>query len=305
MAGDRPLLGILLMLGFCILAPMQDSMAKILGAVVPLYLLLVVRFGVQGLMLLPICRAMGQPLLLPRHTLVWAWLRAGLHIAGIGAMFTALQYLPIADAIAIAVVMPFLMLLMGWAFLGEEVGMRRIGACAVGFAGVLMVVQPAFEEVGPPALLPLVVACVFAGYMLATRKIAKDVDPIVLQATGGVMSVALLLPLGVALWVGGVPLLPDAPLPGWMLVMLAAVGVLGTGAHLLMSWSLRFAPSATLAPMQYLEIPIATFFGWLIFGDLPDGLAAVGIAVIIAAGLYIILQEQAMARQPTPPPPPV
>lgn len=305
MAGDRPLLGILLMLGFCVMAPMQDSMAKLLGAVVPLYLLLIVRFGVQGLLLWPLCVALGQAMTLPRHTLFWAWLRAAFHIAGIGAMFTALQFLPLADAIAIAFVMPFLMLLLGWLLLGEEVGIRRIVACAVGFAGVLMVVQPAFEEVGPPALLPLLVAGVFAGYMLATRKIAKDVDPLVLQATGGAMSVTLLVPLGLGLWLTGVPLLPDAALPAHMLAMLAGVGVLGTLAHLLMSWSLRFAPSATLAPMQYLEIPIATFFGWLIFGDLPDGLAAVGIAVIVAAGLYIILREQATARRAavTPPAP--
>jgi len=303
MTADRPLLGIVLMLGFCILAPMQDSMAKLLGAVLPLYVLLVVRFGVQGAMLWPLCRALGQTLHLPRHTLVWAWLRAAFHIAGIGAMFTALQFFPLADAIAIAFVMPFIMLVLGWFFLGEEVGIRRILACAVGFLGVLMVVQPAFEEVGAPALLPLVVACVFAGYMLVTRKIAKDVDPLVLQATGGAMAVVLLIPLGGVIWGMGGALLPAQPLSAGMIVMLAAVGVLGTLAHLLMSWSLRFAPSATLAPMQYLEIPIATFFGWAIFGDLPNGLAAVGIAVIVAAGLYIIAREQATARRAAAPPP--
>ena len=63
-----------------------------------------------------------------------------------------------------------------------------------------------------------------------------------------------------------------------------------------MTWSLRFAPSATLAPMQYLEIPIATLIGWLMFSDLPNGLAALGIAITCAAGLYIILRERAMAR---------
>ena len=63
-----------------------------------------------------------------------------------------------------------------------------------------------------------------------------------------------------------------------------------------MTWSLRFAPSATLAPMQYLEIPIATIIGFLVFTDLPNGLAAVGIAITIAAGVYIILRERATSR---------
>ena len=78
--------------------------------------------------------------------------------------------------------------------------------------------------------------------------------------------------------------------------LLAAIGILGTLAHLLMTWSLRFAPSATLAPMQYLEIPVATMIGYLIFSDLPNGLAAIGIFITIASGLYIVLRERSIAR---------
>ena len=62
-----------------------------------------------------------------------------------------------------------------------------------------------------------------------------------------------------------------------------------------MTWSLRFAPSATLAPMQYLEIPVATVIGWLVFRDFPDALAFAGICVTVAAGLYIILRERRLA----------
>jgi len=69
---------------------------------------------------------------------------------------------------------------------------------------------------------------------------------------------------------------------------------LGTGGHLLMTWALRFAPAASLAPMQYLEIPMATLFGYLIFSDLPGPMASIGIALTIAAGVYIILRERAM-----------
>jgi hypothetical protein len=71
---------------------------------------------------------------------------------------------------------------------------------------------------------------------------------------------------------------------GWDVALFVLLGVTGAVAHLFMTWSLRFAPSATLAPMQYLEIPIATFVGLMIFGDLPNGLAALGIVVTIAAG---------------------
>jgi drug/metabolite transporter (DMT)-like permease len=78
--------------------------------------------------------------------------------------------------------------------------------------------------------------------------------------------------------------------------LLCAIGVIGTLAHLLMTWSLRFAPSATLAPMQYLEIPFATIIGYVVFGDFPNPLASLGIVVTIGAGLYVILRERATAR---------
>jgi drug/metabolite transporter (DMT)-like permease len=67
-----------------------------------------------------------------------------------------------------------------------------------------------------------------------------------------------------------------------------------------MTWSLRFAPTSTVAPMQYLEIPFATAIGFLMFGDLPNGLAAAGIAVTVASGLYVILRERAVSRRALP-----
>ncbi|MEX0316938.1 MAG: DMT family transporter [Ruegeria sp.] len=296
MTHDRPVLGILLMLGFCVLAPMGDALAKLLGQTAPIGLLLLGRFAVQAAVLIPLIALTGRPWRMRGRVLRLTMIRTGLHIVGIGAMFTGLQYLPLADAVAIAFVMPFIMLLLGKYILGEEVGSRRLGACILGFIGTLMVIQPSFAEVGLPALWPLLVAVIFALFMLVTRQIAKETDPVGLQAVSGVMASAVLLP---ALLLGNragldqlTLILPDARTT-WLLL---AIGLLGTGAHLLMTWALRYAPSATLAPMQYLEIPIATLIGWIIFSDLPDGLAALGICITIAAGLYVILRERTSAR---------
>lgn len=284
------------MLGFCILAPMADSIAKLLGTSVPLGEVVMIRFAVQALVLIPLVWATRRIWRMRGRVLALVFIRTLLHIAGIWAMFTALTYLPLADAVAIAFVMPFFMLLLGKYVLKEEIGPRRLLACVVGFAGTLLVVQPSFSEVGWPALLPVFVAANFSLFMLVTRQIAKETDPIGLQAVSGVMAVVIMAPL---MWIGSRlaigPL--DAVMPDgaqWML--LVSIGVLGTVAHLLMTWALRFAPSATLAPMQYLEIPFATLLGWLIFSDLPNMMASVGIAITIVSGLYIILREQANAR---------
>jgi drug/metabolite transporter (DMT)-like permease len=158
-----------------------------------------------------------------------------------------------------------------------------------------LVIQPNFAEVGFPALYPLGVAVVFSLFMMVTRKIARAMDPIKLQAISGIQATSILIAL---LFV-----FPDAIgdfsfsllLTTWGL--LAALGLLGTFAHLFMTWSLRFAPASTVAPMQYLEIPFGTAIGWLIFSDLPNGMAAVGICITVGAGLYIIIREQRLSKQ--------
>lgn len=282
------------MLGFCVLAPLGDSIAKLLGGHVSLGLLVLMRFAIQALLLLPLVWQSGGDLRLPQGTLPLSILRTILHILGIGLMFSALRYLPLADALAIAFVMPFIMLLLGHYFMNEEVGAARMWACAVGFIGTLLVIQPNFAQVGWPALLPLGVAVIFALFMMVTRKIAKQMDPIKLQAISGIQASAILIPILVLVPNTAMTTLqmPDTSTIG----LLFLLGGLGTAAHLAMTWSLRLAPASTLAPMQYLEIPFGTFIGWMIFKDLPNGLAAIGICITVGAGLYIILRERRLSQ---------
>ncbi|MEL6519606.1 MAG: DMT family transporter [Pseudomonadota bacterium] len=299
MTTDRPTLGILLMLGFCILAPLGDGLAKLVGSSVPLLQLVAARFGVQFLLLIPFVWT-GAGLLLPNRRVVWlTLLRTILHISGIGLMFLSLRYLPLAEAVAIAFVMPFIMLLLGWAVLGEVVGPRRLIACAVGFAGTLLVTQPTFATVGWPALMPLGVAVIFALFMLITRQLVREVEPIRLQVISGGYACLLLLPLLILSDGSGLaemdPVAVDADI-GLSLVLL---GVVGTLAHLALTWSLRFAPAATVAPMQYLEIPMATLIGWLMFRDFPNDIAMLGITIVIVAGLYVIWRENSAQRSPS------
>ena len=297
MDNDRPILGIMLMLGFCVVAPMGDALAKILSDKVALGQLLFVRFGVQALVLIPIIMMTGRIWRMSGRVFTLTLLRTVMHIVGIGMMVSALYYLPLADAIAIAFVMPFMMLLLGHYVLGEEVGSRRMIACAVGFVGTLFVVQPSFQQVGWPALLPLGVALNFSLFMLVTRKIAKETDPIGLQAVSGVMAIVIMAPLIFFIPAASAPILSwDTGLGNTTWWLLLAIGLSGTLAHLLMTWSLRYAPSATVAPMQYLEIPIATIIGLIIFGDLPNAMASIGIAIIMGAGLYIVFRERATSR---------
>lgn len=279
------------MLGFCIVAPMGDAVAKLLSGA-PLGQVIFVRFALQVLILAPLIHMAGRSWTIPRKAIGFVVLRTVLHMLGIATMFTALKYLPLADAVAIAFVCPFILLLLGWLFMSESIGPHRLMACAVGFGGALMTIQPSFADVGWPAMLPLGTAVIFAIFILTTRSVAKSIDPFGLQAVSGLIACILMLPLMyLGRWI-------DEPALHWRIpdqteiLLLLSIGLLGTLAHLLMTWSLRYAPSATLAPMQYIEIPVATFIGWLVFSQLPNTLASLGIAITMGAGLYAVWRER-------------
>lgn len=294
MIADRPTFGIFFMILFCALAPLGDAFAKMLvtgSAPIAVLQILLVRYGVQPLLLTPLALATGRSLRMSPRLLGLTALRTALHMAAIFMMFTSLRFLPLADAIAIAYVEPFIMLLIGHYILHEMVGTRRFAACVVGFLGVLMVVQPSFAEVGAPALLPMGVAVAFALFLAVTRVIAKEADPVSLQAVSGLMAFAALSVAFIAM-----PTLNWEPVSGelWSIQwsLLIGIGVLGTAAHLAMTTAMRFAPTTVLAPVGYLEIPFATAIGLALFGDFPNNLAFAGIVITLAAGLYILYRER-------------
>tara|TARA_B110000881_G_C18573999_1_gene517341 strand:- start:877 stop:1764 length:888 start_codon:yes stop_codon:yes gene_type:complete len=294
MPKDNTRLGLLMMIGFCVLAPASDALVKILGDGIPLLQVLIARFMAQLLLL-------RRNLWTSRH---YTWMRADqiglvilrsvLHLVAIAFFFLSLRYLPLADAIAIAYVLPFLILAVGW-FTGDRASPLTLGLCLLGFVGTLMVVQPSFADVGWPALLPIVVAVLFTGFMFITRKISKHIEPIDLQAANGVCAMVILLPIALVGKSLEIPMLMMVPVSNVELLYLIGLGVLGTLAHLMMTWALRFASAPTVAPVQYLEIPFAALYGWLIFKDLPNGLSAIGIVVTITAGLLVLRYSKASA----------
>ncbi len=297
MTQDRPTLGVLLMVGFCLIIPMADAFAKLAGTLLPLAVLLLARLLCQGAIMTGLVWAEGKTLRLSRRVFRLTVLRALLNLAGLGAIYASFRVLPLADAIAIAYVMPFILFFLGHHFMGEDVGLRRVLAALAGFAGTLLVIQPSFVEVGFQALLPVVAAFVFAVFILVTRVVAKEADAGALQAVSGWLGAGFLL---VMMAVGAALGIEDLKFAwptteGWM--YLAGIGVFGTLAHLLMVQSLANAPSSTVAPIQYLEIPVAAGLGWLIFNEFPNGMALLGIAIILCAGLYILRREQVVAAQ--------
>ena len=300
MTQDRPVVGIMLMIGFCLTIPFSDAFAKLAGATLPLAVLMLARMLCQGGAMTALAWAGRTTLRLSRRVFWLTVFRSVLNLVGLAAIFGSFRFLPLADAIAIAYVMPFILFFLGHYFMGETVGWRRVLAAMVGFGGTLLVIQPSFADVGLPALLPVLGAVAFAIFILVTRVIAKEADATALQAVSGWVSVAVLLPMMVIGtqfgWHDLSFVMPQAE--GWL--YLGGIGFFGTLAHLLMVQSLANAPSSTVAPIQYLEIPMAALVGWAIFREFPDGLALSGIAIILCAGLYILWRERLIAAEAPP-----
>ena len=174
---------------------------------------------------------------------------------------------------------------------------------SVGFAGALLVIQPSLQNYGLVALFPLGCALSFSFYEMATQAMSNRVHPVTMQLHTSIAGSLMCLPI---LWFAAGtgwsefdPVMPDAL--NWL--WLFGVGFWAAVSHLCMTVAMKYTPAATLAPLHYLELPMAVFLGFAIWGDFPNALTWAGIVLIVGSGLYIIRHEhRAGQAHPMPSP---
>ncbi len=219
--------------------------------------------------------------LIPKHPW-WTALRTVSAVAT-GAMgFYAFSKLPMAQCYAIFFAMPILITLMAIPMLGEKIGLRRGIAVVVGLLGVIIVLRPGQVDLGLGHLAALAAATTGAMTSVIVRKIGNDERSVVLMLYPMVASVIL---MGLAL-----PFV-YVPMPLNHLGLLAVMALLGLIGSVLVIAAYRTAPAIIVAPMQYSQIIWAVIYGYLFFDESMDGYTALGTAVIVASGTYIVLRE--------------
>ena len=297
MTRDTTLQGVLLMLAFCVIAPLLDVAAKLAAENgMPVGQVTAARFVVQTALMLPVMLIMRLPFRLDGRALGYTTLRALFLLVSTFAFVSAIEFMPIADALAIVFIEPFILLILGYFLFGDQVGPRRIAACAVGFVGAMFVIQPSLAAFGLVALWPLATAFLFAFYMLVTRAISAWMHPVTMQFHTSWTGLLLCLPILLLADGSGITALDPIWPSGWNWLWLFGVGFWAAVSHMCMTYALKFAPSATLAPLHYFEIVTAVILGYLIFDDFPNRLTWIGIAIIVSSGLYIIHRERLAAR---------
>ena len=209
--------------------------------------------------------------------------------------FWSLQYLPLANAIAIFFVQPMILTMISALVLGESVGWHRRIAVVAGFIGALLIIQPGSDTFSWASFLPLGSALFYASYIATTRAYSNIDHPVAMQFASGlgatiVLTIALLI---TSTWEGS-HFAPSVP-TGEQWLWLLAIGFIAAAGHLLVVMGVSRAPASLLAPFGYVEIIAATLLGWMFFDDWPDWLSWVGIAVIVASGIYVFERERRVA----------
>ena len=292
-AHDRhaPGLGLIIMATGFMIMTLTDGVAKFLTSELPAGEIAWGRFFFQTLLALPLVVATtGWRSVVPRH--VFANVMRGLLMAGTTALtFIALKKLPLADFVAIFFLQPFLLTILSTIVEREKVGWRRWLAIVIGFGGAILVIQPSFVEFGLVSLLPVAAAVLFAIFMLLNRRLRSSGGAMAMQAfagLSGMVSLTILLVVGHFAGVSDFAIV-NPTLPQWgLLAMMGAIAALG---HSLMIIAFRYATPVVLAPTQYTQIISSTVFGLVVFGNFPDLGKWIGIAIIIACGIYVFRRE--------------
>jgi S-adenosylmethionine uptake transporter len=201
----------------------------------------------------------------------------------------AIQFVPIADAVAVSFVAPFLVTVLGALILKEKVGIRRWVAVTIGFVGMLIVVRPGLGVIHPAAGLVLIAAAIFALRQILSRFLSGTDKVKTTVAYTAIVSTALLtLPLGF-FWIT-----PTTKLE-WML--LVSMSLCAAVAETCVIKALEVAESVALAPVHYSLLIWGTMYGYLVFHQLPDIWTWLGAAIIMTTGLYTVHREATAARR--------
>ncbi len=194
------------------------------------------------------------------------------------------SYVPLADAVAITFVAPFMVTVMGALILREPVGVRRWTAVLVGFIGTLIVIRPGMGVIHPAALLLIVAATAFALRQVLSRILAgEDKTQTTVAYTAIVSWTLLTIPL---------PFIWQNPSNGLEIVLLIAMAVVAAFAEILVIMALDAAQAVVVAPVQYSLLIWGTFYGFVVFGQLPDAWTWLGALIIVATGLYTLNRER-------------
>ena len=267
-----------------------DVTVKHLSQRYPVPLLVWARWGVQLLLTLAILGPKLRWGLVRTNNLPLQLVRGAVLVGSGTCFFTALKFLPLAEATALNSTSPMLVTLMAGFFLGERLTKPRWAFIISGFIGMLVIVRPGTEVLNPAAFFALGAAGLYATFQILTRKLA-----------GEDLMVLLFYPclVGTLLLSAVVPFFHySAWYPISDILLFIGIGVMGFLGHMLFIRAFQVASASAIAPFTYMQLIWSTLAGWVVFGSFPDGWTMAGIVVIAGSGIVLTWYERWSANIP-------
>lgn len=279
--------GAALMLTAVMLFAIMDGLVKWLGATYPVHQIIFFRSAVAMVPVMLLVWQTGGLAGLKTKRPFMHMLRALVGLASMGCIFYAFTVMQLADAVAILFSAPLFLTALSVPLLGEKVGFRRWSAVCVGFVGVIVIVNPGAGVLDIGGLAALGGALGFAAALIVVRR---------LSATDSVACISFWFTLPATViaaalipWFGWV-------MPTWQDVgLLCLVGLVGGVAQQIMTAAFRYGEAAVVAPMEYTSMLWVTVIGYLVWSEIPELRTLIGVAVVIASGLFILYREAVLA----------
>lgn len=303
---DRQGIGILCILVGMLAISIQDALIKGFSGSYPLHEIVLIRSLVALPFMFVILQFEGgwRRLLSKRMPLLLV--RALFIVVSNSAYFAALAGMPLAEANAIFFVAPLFITVLSIPMLGEKVGPWRWGAVFVGFTGIIIMLRPGDGIIKITALLPVLAAFTYAMMQMLTRRLgvteSASVLAISIYLTFIVVCLLMFLICGDGRYVDKVhPALNFLFLP-WKMPPVAdwpalgGIGVLSGMIGYMLAQAYRMGEAGLIAPFEYIAVPLAVFWGFIIFDEVPDATTWTGMALIVGAGLFIVYREVRQSR---------
>jgi drug/metabolite transporter (DMT)-like permease len=294
--------GIVWIVAAMVMLSLQDSLVKLLGATYALHQIVLIRSLIAAVATLVVLAATARLALLRTRRWSLHLTRGLLLLVTNSAFFLALVAMPIAEAVAMFFVAPLFITLLSALLLGEPVGPRRLFAVLIGFAGVVIMVRPGSGLFGYVALLPVGAAATYAVMQIMTRRLGTTDSAATMacyiHVTFIVAGVAMGLAVGDGRFAGSDDPSLDFLLRSWRmptgedLPLFGLVGLLIAVASVLLSQAYRITEAATIAPFEYIALPLSAIWGFLFWGDVPDAIALLGMTLIVASGVFIVVRTE-------------
>ncbi|MDW4500378.1 DMT family transporter [Sulfitobacter sp. D35] len=312
LAQNRATVGIAFILVGVLAISVNDMLVKRLSGGYPLHEIVFARSAIGICFSLIIVQIEGGWRILRTSQPGLQLLRCLLVVIANMTFFVALAAIPLAEATALFFAAPLFITVLSIPFLGEKVGIMRLSAVLVGFAGVVIMQRPwaGTESLGVSRivlLLPVFSALTYALNQILTRKLGvtskASALAVYMQGTFVAVSLGFFLVAGDGRFAEGsdsasiIFLLRAWVWPhGGDLWLMTALGANAAIIGYCLAQAYRSADAATVAPFEYVGLPLAVFWGWLIFGTLPAWEVWAGIALILGSGLFVFLRERQKAK---------